>query len=225
MKDAKVVLAACLLFANGCASTQQRGWVGGSFVQAGRPFWGTAVSEKDISVLPAQVLKNQKRAVFISRVFPNTPTAKGDLHEGDLVLAVNGAPVRSLEHFRKTVRESPVGSVLSLSVVRDGKGLESKLVVGKETCFRRMDFFIGLPLAPELTFKPLEPRWSILGLVSFERRTTDPELLSPEGQYFRKVAFLPGRESYVPGRRWDLWLGVLGFRSEERILTQQSGEN
>lgn len=51
MKDAKVVLAACLLFATGCASTQQRGWVGGSFVQAGRSFWGTAVSEKDISCL------------------------------------------------------------------------------------------------------------------------------------------------------------------------------
>jgi len=105
--------------------------------------------------------------------------------------------------------------------------------VGKETYRKGGHVSIGLQLAPTLEIGLAPPRFSILGILSFERDRVEPDLHSPEWQYFktiesqssRRTYLTPQGEPYVPGKGWRLWLGVFGFGAEERILRQDGGSN
>ena len=92
--NATVLLVACVILGSGCASTstiQHRGWMGGSLSEAYKPSFVRHVysGARNIPALPTEVASQQKKAVFVSRVFPNTPVSQADLREGDLILAVN----------------------------------------------------------------------------------------------------------------------------------------
>ncbi|MEO5652005.1 MAG: PDZ domain-containing protein [Marmoricola sp.] len=65
-------------------------------------------------------------AVKIAEVEDGGPAA-GKLEVGDLVLAVDGDKVRTLEQLTAKIRPQPVGSDLTLQVRRDGKVLQEEL--------------------------------------------------------------------------------------------------
>ena len=86
------------------------------------------VSSQDNAVaaaLGALDVKYQS-AVKIAEVEDDGPAA-GKLEAGDLVLAVDGQEVHTLEELTNQIRPRPVGSDLTLKVSRGGKTLQEKL--------------------------------------------------------------------------------------------------
>ncbi|HXK26564.1 MAG TPA: RIP metalloprotease RseP [Myxococcota bacterium] len=65
-----------------------------------------------LGVVPANVL--------VERVEPDSPAAQAGIQPGDLILAVDGAPLGSFSSFAETVRASK-GRPLELQIARDGE--------------------------------------------------------------------------------------------------------
>ncbi|HWD00312.1 MAG TPA: Do family serine endopeptidase [Candidatus Sulfopaludibacter sp.] len=68
--------------------------------------------------------------VFIQSVQPGGPAEKAGIKETDIIVAVNGKPVRNGNELVNIVSVTPVGSPLDLTVVRGGKRENFKVVVG-----------------------------------------------------------------------------------------------
>jgi serine protease Do len=67
---------------------------------------------------------------FISSVAPGGPADKAGLKEADVVVSVNGKPVKSNDEFINFIAETPVGTQASLGIIRDGKKTDLKVTVG-----------------------------------------------------------------------------------------------
>jgi serine protease Do len=67
--------------------------------------------------------------VLVSQVLPNTPAAKAGLHDGDILIEVDGHSVHDPRALQHMVAEFPIGKALPLTVLRDGarKTLTAKL--------------------------------------------------------------------------------------------------
>jgi serine protease Do len=98
-----------------------------------------------ISDLPETVAKikasGANEGVFVEEVTGGGPSEKacraGDLFpacsglkEGDVILAINGKPVHGGDDLVGTVTATPVGNSVNLTVLRDGKHENYKVVVG-----------------------------------------------------------------------------------------------
>jgi serine protease Do len=68
--------------------------------------------------------------VFIQTVAPGGPSEKAGLKEGDIIVGINGKPVREGGDLVNTVTATPVGTPVNLSVLRNGKHENYKVVVG-----------------------------------------------------------------------------------------------
>jgi serine protease Do len=68
--------------------------------------------------------------VFVQTVAPGGPSEKAGLRDGDIIVAINGKPVRDGGALVNTVTMSPVGTPLNVTVVRGGKRENFKVVVG-----------------------------------------------------------------------------------------------
>ncbi len=62
----------------------------------------------------------------VTSVGDGTPAAKAGLKVGDVIVAVNGAPVDSADSLIGHVREKSAGDEVTLTVLRDGKSLQVK---------------------------------------------------------------------------------------------------
>lgn len=60
---------------------------------------------------------------------PNTPGAKAGLKAGDVIIEFNGQKVTESGELQKAVGNSPVGSQVTLTVLRDGKPVQLKAVL------------------------------------------------------------------------------------------------
>jgi serine protease Do len=69
------------------------------------------------------------QGAFVVRALPDGPGAKAGLKQGDVVLAVNGRPVRGPDDVIQMVQVTPVGESVALTVLRDGKRREVKVEV------------------------------------------------------------------------------------------------
>jgi serine protease Do len=68
--------------------------------------------------------------VFVQSVAPGGPSDKAGLKEADVIVAVNGKPVRNGSELVNIVSTTSVGTALNLTVARDGKRENFKVVVG-----------------------------------------------------------------------------------------------
>jgi serine protease Do len=68
--------------------------------------------------------------VFVQTVAPGGPAEKGGIKEGDIIVALNGKPIHDGNQLVGTVTATPVGSPLDVTVVRNGKHENHKVVVG-----------------------------------------------------------------------------------------------
>jgi serine protease Do len=68
--------------------------------------------------------------VFVEGVTPGGPSEKAGLREGDVIVAINGKPVHGGDTLVDTVTATPVGDTVNLTVLRDGKRENYKVVVG-----------------------------------------------------------------------------------------------
>jgi serine protease Do len=72
---------------------------------------------------------------LVSAVTPNSPAAKADLRQGDVVLRVNNVTVEDDAHLVNLVSLTAVGETVSLVVFRKGATLAVKVRVGKRDDF------------------------------------------------------------------------------------------
>ena len=68
--------------------------------------------------------------VFVEEVTPGGPSDQAGLKEGDVIVAINGKPVHGGDSLVDTVTATPVGNTVNLTVLRDGKRDNYKVVVG-----------------------------------------------------------------------------------------------
>lgn len=68
--------------------------------------------------------------VFVQSVAPGGPSDKAGLRDGDIIVSLNGKPVKDGSALVNAVTATPVGTSLDVGVVRDGKHQDYKVVVG-----------------------------------------------------------------------------------------------
>ena len=68
-----------------------------------------------------------QRGAFVSQVMPNSSAAKAGIKAGDVITTLNGKPISSFAALRAEVGSMPVGSKVSLGLLRDGKSVNVSL--------------------------------------------------------------------------------------------------
>jgi serine protease Do len=68
--------------------------------------------------------------VFVDEVTPGGPSEKAGLKEGDVIVGINGKPVHGGDSLVDTVTATPVGNTVNITVLREGKRNNYKVVVG-----------------------------------------------------------------------------------------------
>lgn len=97
--------------------------------------WGSGsylgVDTRDITPdrLAPLHLKDE-RGVEVTMVDQDAPAGKAGLKEQDVILTMNGTDVQSVEQFRRMIRETPPGRVVTLGVSRNGQSMTIKVELG-----------------------------------------------------------------------------------------------
>ena len=68
---------------------------------------------------------------MVMGVAEDGPGAKAGVHQGDVIVAVNGEPIRSVSTLLRTLGPASVGVVVDLSLRRAGQPVELALTVGE----------------------------------------------------------------------------------------------
>jgi serine protease Do len=68
--------------------------------------------------------------VFVQSVAPGGPSEKAGIRDGDIIVGINGKPVRDGSALVNTVTSTQVGTPVDVSVIREGKRQNFKVVVG-----------------------------------------------------------------------------------------------
>lgn len=68
-----------------------------------------------------------QRGAFVSQVMPNSSAAKAGIKAGDVITSLNGKAISSFAALRAEVGSMPVGSKISLGLLRDGKPVNVSL--------------------------------------------------------------------------------------------------
>jgi serine protease Do len=71
-----------------------------------------------------------EQGVFVQEVTPGGPAEKAGMRDGDIIVAINGKPVKEGGDLVNTVIATPIGNSLNVTVLRDHKRQELKVVVG-----------------------------------------------------------------------------------------------
>ncbi len=86
-----------------------------------------------LSTKPApELLKvyGAKEGAFVSAVSPGSPAERAGIKEQDVIVSMNGKPIRSSDDLVNAIAEAPVGSVATLGVIRDGKRIDVQVTIG-----------------------------------------------------------------------------------------------
>ncbi|MGL4861418.1 MAG: serine endoprotease DegP [Enterobacteriaceae bacterium] len=86
---------------------------------------GIIGTELTAELAKALKLKEQKGA-FVSQVVAHSAAAKAGIKAGDVITSLNGKPLNSFATLRAEVGTMPVGSDITLGVIREGKELTVK---------------------------------------------------------------------------------------------------
>lgn len=83
------------------------------------------------SELAASFGLDEVRGILISQVAEDSPAGKAGLSDGDIILELNGGPVKEVAPFRNAIASMPPGNEIELLLFRDGKEKKIKTAIGK----------------------------------------------------------------------------------------------
>jgi serine protease Do len=85
-----------------------------------RGYIGATIQNYTAEMAEAQGMGDQRGAI-VADLAPNGPSQKAGLAAGDVIVAINGHPVKSSSELTRQVAKAHPGDTLQLDVVRDGK--------------------------------------------------------------------------------------------------------
>src|SRR6266511_5590754 len=100
--------------------------------EKGKVEWGwlgVSIAEIPDEELPKYGLK-EARGVLIRQVVAGQPADQAGMKANDVIMAVDGAPVEEPRDLQRIIASTPVGKIVKLSVMREGKATEVSVTVG-----------------------------------------------------------------------------------------------
>ncbi|MBP9913141.1 MAG: DegQ family serine endoprotease [Opitutaceae bacterium] len=98
-----------------------------------RGYLGVITESVTAEIAESLGLPKETKGVAIADITPDSPAEKAGLKRTDVILAVNGRNVGSLEDLRLTIAQTVPGSKVALKVVRDGKESTIEVTLGTLT--------------------------------------------------------------------------------------------
>jgi len=92
--------------------------ISGGKIQRG--YIGATIQNFTPEMAEAQGMGSQKGAI-VSDLVPGGPSARGGLMTGDIVVAINGAAIKTSTELTREVAKAKPGDTLKLDVIREGK--------------------------------------------------------------------------------------------------------
>ena len=75
----------------------------------------------NMSFLGVSISDGEKQGVRVGIVDDNSPAEEAGIEVGDVITEFNGLPVIGVMQFTRLVRETPVGRIVNVKVLRDGQ--------------------------------------------------------------------------------------------------------
>ena len=95
-----------------------------------RGFLGVSLQPIDLDLAEAFSLDSTHGALIVD-VLEDSPAKKGGLQQGDIIIKINGSPVKSPSQLRNDIVLLPPGTKLNLTINRNGKILDLPIVLGE----------------------------------------------------------------------------------------------
>ena len=89
-----------------------------------RPWIGIGISEFSEDKDYADLVKGVKEGVVVTEIREGTPAAKSDLQPADVIVAVDGTPVKTPRELQQQILHKNIGQKVVLNVVRGAKKME-----------------------------------------------------------------------------------------------------
>ncbi len=204
-----------------------RGWIGGSYLEVSESICKSDYFKDNsgaIQVLPEDIKEHQSTAIFVSRIYKNTPIAASFINEGDLILSIDDILLTSMKNFRHTIDNSSPGTVSTFTISREGSTHKFPVTIGKERYKKPSHFEIFLGFGTDLDIFP-DPDFSIFSLIEFRNRTTRIELNSLEYSYFKTNSERKNKDDLAnaySSEGWNLRVFPLGIGTSYIILSQET---
>ncbi len=76
------------------------------------------------------IIKGVDDGIIVQSILPDGPAAKSDLKPADVITAVDGKAISTVQQFRNEIRIKPIGVPVSLDVFRQGKKIKVSVKPG-----------------------------------------------------------------------------------------------
>jgi Do/DeqQ family serine protease len=96
-----------------------------------RPWIGIGIEALSDNKALASRVKNLKEGVVVTQIEDGTPAAKSDLALADIIVAVDGVPVKTPRELQRQILRKEIGQKVMLSVVRDEKPIQIAMQTGE----------------------------------------------------------------------------------------------
>jgi Do/DeqQ family serine protease len=96
-----------------------------------RPWIGIGIEALADNKALASRVKNLKEGVVVTQIEDGTPAAKSDLALADIIVAVDGVPVKTPRELQRQILRKEIGQKVTLNVVRDEKPIQIVLQTGE----------------------------------------------------------------------------------------------
>jgi Do/DeqQ family serine protease len=108
-----------------------------------QPWIGLAVQDLDPS-LARYFSVSQAKGVLVARVEPDSPASRAGFREGDVVVAIAGRPVASVEDYHARMRDVSIGDPLEIRLVTEGRERRVTLLSARFPMERADDLTLNL---------------------------------------------------------------------------------
>jgi serine protease Do len=95
-----------------------------------RGYLGIRIQQPNEAMAKAFGIKPHQ-GIVVGFVEPGTPAAKAGLQRGDVIVSLDGKPVRSVHRFRNAIARQSPGSAVKLKVLRKGEARAVKVTLGR----------------------------------------------------------------------------------------------